>query len=572
MINNQKRIAYLFVTLILLIGIGITVYLIRFTQVFKPKASDITTQEAVGLYGSTPICELDQSNCSDLSKFPKPSTGAIQTLEFLGFMYPDGSVLTNPSGVAITSNGLSQGKKTFFTKQMDYLWFDGGSFVTNNNEVVDFSILLNNIKELKNLAQNSLNSKFKIGIHAGAIASSNPLFVIWPSLVEDNFLHDSTGSRISYPGQPLFKFLYLQNEDTRRRLANGFSQIMNTYPLDGLLLDSFSSPHLILQQVLGNNNCREQFDCKSSANWFPYIKQTTMDIKAVLPNSSSKDIIYNGIFAPNSQLLPTWDGNMNQGFLNYTDGALIEHVHSILVDESIFKDYMEQINTATSLQKKILFFVQPQLFYQTHPTDNVSLRNPVNMTGWRSFLSDNNIPIELNLERFYLACYLLIQKNPYTYFGYHPGFVFSGDFDVYFYEDWNKDYGDPLDTYQITANGLYTRTYKNGFVVVNPTTQALPLQLQESNLREWDASSGMIASSQDVMIPPKSGKFFFKPKGRSPSPTSRIGDLDKDGDVDIFDFNIFVGDFPLKNLRSDVNKDQKVDIFDFNSLITNFGK
>ena len=38
------------------------------------------------------------------------------------------------------------------------------------------------------------------------------------------------------------------------------------------------------------------------------------------------------------------------------------------------------------------------------------------------------------------------------------------------------------------------------------------------------------------------------------------------------DFNIFVGDYPLKNLRSDVNKDGQVNVFDFNLMISNFGK
>jgi hypothetical protein len=121
-------------------------------------------------------------------------------------------------------------------------------------------------------------------------------------------------------------------------------------------------------------------------------------------------------------------------------------------------------------------------------------------------------------------------------------------------------------SYQVTSNGLYIRNYQNGFVSVNPTAQALSWQLPENNLREWDSSSGVIDSALDVMIPPKSGKFFFKPKVATP----KIGDLDKDGDVDIFDFNIFVGDYPLRNLRSDLNNDQKVDIFDFNLIVSNF--
>lgn len=52
----------------------------------------------------------------------------------------------------------------------------------------------------------------------------------------------------------------------------------------------------------------------------------------------------------------------------------------------------------------------------------------------------------------------------------------------------------------------------------------------------------------------------------------KIGDIDQDGDVDVFDFNILIGDFRGTNLRSDLNNDGKVNIYDFNLLITNFGK
>ncbi len=61
-----------------------------------------------------------------------------------------------------------------------------------------------------------------------------------------------------------------------------------------------------------------------------------------------------------------------------------------------------------------------------------------------------------------------------------------------------------------------------------------------------------------------------------PSPSAsivrKVGDIDNNGKVDIFDFNVFVGDFRIKNLRSDFDNNGKVDIFDYNLLIQNFGK
>lgn len=58
----------------------------------------------------------------------------------------------------------------------------------------------------------------------------------------------------------------------------------------------------------------------------------------------------------------------------------------------------------------------------------------------------------------------------------------------------------------------------------------------------------------------------------SPTVEVKIGDIDKDGDVDIFDFNFLVQDYRGANMRSDLNGDSKVDLFDFNLLITNFGR
>jgi hypothetical protein len=59
------------------------------------------------------------------------------------------------------------------------------------------------------------------------------------------------------------------------------------------------------------------------------------------------------------------------------------------------------------------------------------------------------------------------------------------------------------------------------------------------------------------------------PASLSPSP-AKTGDLDNNNTVDIFDFNIFVGDFQTQNLRSDLDDDGDVDIFDFNILVGAF--
>jgi hypothetical protein len=70
--------------------------------------------------------------------------------------------------------------------------------------------------------------------------------------------------------------------------------------------------------------------------------------------------------------------------------------------------------------------------------------------------------------------------------------------------------------------------------------------------------------------------WHFTTPSPSPIPTTTFlpGDLDKNGKVDIFDYNTLVGNFGKtgSNLIGDINNDGKVDIFDYNQLVGNFGK
>lgn len=59
-------------------------------------------------------------------------------------------------------------------------------------------------------------------------------------------------------------------------------------------------------------------------------------------------------------------------------------------------------------------------------------------------------------------------------------------------------------------------------------------------------------------------------------PASLVSDLDVDGDVDIFDYNMLLGDFGKTGtagfVRADIVKNGIVDIFDYNILLGDFGK
>lgn len=55
------------------------------------------------------------------------------------------------------------------------------------------------------------------------------------------------------------------------------------------------------------------------------------------------------------------------------------------------------------------------------------------------------------------------------------------------------------------------------------------------------------------------------------NPQTKIGDLDKDGDVDVADLEILVNSWGATSGVADINKDNVVDIFDLSTLLSNWG-
>jgi len=98
-----------------------------------------------------------------------------------------------------------------------------------------------------------------------------------------------------------------------------------------------------------------------------------------------------------------------------------------------------------------------------------------------------------------------------------------------------------------------------------------------ANQNVWQSASGfnllfdnLIVSGSPVSPPPSTPTPTKPP---TPPPTLP-GDIDKDGDVDIFDYNLIIQHFGNTSCGNvaDINSDCKVDIFDYNILIENFGK
>jgi len=87
----------------------------------------------------------------------------------------------------------------------------------------------------------------------------------------------------------------------------------------------------------------------------------------------------------------------------------------------------------------------------------------------------------------------------------------------------------------------------------------------------WDLKSGETVYIDDVSL--CEGENCL-PKIIIANTLVKAGDIDKDGDIDIFDYNQLLTDFGKtgSGLTADLDNNSKVDIFDYNTLLTNFGK
>ncbi len=85
--------------------------------------------------------------------------------------------------------------------------------------------------------------------------------------------------------------------------------------------------------------------------------------------------------------------------------------------------------------------------------------------------------------------------------------------------------------------------------------------------------SGTANCSTEETAPTPSFTPTSTPVSPTPTSTPKSGDVNGDGKVDIFDYNILLTNFGKSgsNLQGDLDKNGKVDIFDYNLLLSNFG-
>ncbi len=498
--NSKKSHSLLFIisSCILVIGLFTTVYLVQKSQDIRQKAAENTDPLRKTIYGSTPI--------ADVEKYPKPT--------------PHVQIAANLDFGDYTKATLF---KTYLANEYDYFWYNPGTWAAGQfpKSLDDYNQLWQIISDIK-----ATNPNAKQGLYVGGVTSPDSYY--WPYILlknrDDLVLHRTDGSVIdkaplgkAHPQDPDtfrdIRIMNLFNPHTTEEVANFWKDIFITKKIDGILLDGFdpganqdwlARPYNHTDVGLGLADGCKEGPCNSLEYWKTQMPAYTTRLSQVA-QSVDADVMVNGLSYsqgrdPNDRMT-VFDGPIASNFSNYASGVLAEWTSEIYISEDRFKAYMDTIPKITAKKKNVFFWVMPRI-----------LQYADSNTYTDAYLEQI---VTVDMERFFLGSYLLIQKNPYTYFGYHPGQPYAayngqGQPEMFFYKDWNMDYGNPtMDTYAVAPNGLYYRGYENGVVYVNPTDHWISNDLAPQQLYElWDPCGE--PSVKDTMnFPPKSGSFLF---------------------------------------------------------------
>ena len=132
----------------------------------------------------------------------------------------------------------------------------------------------------------------------------------------------------------------------------------------------------------------------------------------------------------------------------------------------------------------------------------------------------------------------------------------------------------PIQSGNIQAqSSLFVNASAGDFHLQSSATAAIDQGANLGITDDFDGNVRPVGSAPDIGAY-EFGSAVIGSPSPTPPPGEIQGDLDKDGDVDIFDYNILVGNFGSTSCGNiaDINSDCNVDIFDYNILVENFGK
>lgn len=360
----------------------------------------------------------------------------------------------------------------------------------------------------------AINPRVKVGMYAGGIASPDSHHPSFEWLVDDDdLLHYSPSQPLSVspsqspaePGSRRYKVINYARAETRAKLVAKWRAFLAEHGLDGVVFDTMVPAYYASwMQQLGLPNGSIEGACHTEIWWFAALATFAWQVRWALAEDG-RDVWTNGLLDfpfdptnPNHQLI----GKGFTGLSVYSSGQLAEYAHTMYRSPADLRGSVELAALVNERSRGAFWWVQPRSFEvsgQPYPwTDGPEL------------------------QRFYLACYLLLANPPYTLFGYHPGpsyqayHLVHGTPEPYLFDggqDWDQEYG--AATGGVTWNGdVAWREYTNGYAAVNAGDSYGYLPLPADTYRDWHPQLGglveITSASPGLNVPPKTGLFLFR--------------------------------------------------------------
>ncbi len=375
----------------------------------------------------------------------------------------------------------------------------------------------------------AVNPKVKLGLYGGQspiFTDLDPSFAWVPNA---DLFHDPTGAPLIYEVsngyQNVFKFPNLLYQRVRLALVDKWADLLDEHDLDCLMLDSAipSYPAMLIREppashgYFGLDGGIEQGWRMDTEDWWCSTMGIWGDQLRWGLEQRGLSVIVVGMYPfpswTQSNATDVWCGFGFSNLVDHASGAIVEHCVEGYGNPDVFRDLLRTIKLATGKRRDVFVYALPWMLTQAYPT----IHTP-------------------EFARFMLAGYLLVQEPPYTSYGYSDVVPFRG-FDggdpdgpgepyVYWSDDWDRDYGQPLEPYQAisTTNTLNDptatlrlawRSYSRGntettdtIVVVNPTITAQTITFGGS-WRIWDSVSGPVVSASPLTVPATTGWVLF---------------------------------------------------------------
>ncbi len=371
----------------------------------------------------------------------------------------------------------------------------------------------------------AIKSSVKVGMYVGGLASPDSHHPHYAPLADEDLLHASPSQPVvmnpsqspAEGGARRVKVINYTRPETRAKLISFWRGFLANHNLDGVVFDTFNPGYYADWMALppatinaeggfGLTNGGVEGAFHTESWWFAALSLFTWQLRWALAQDG-REVWVNGLYDYPGYSAANMDhAAIGRGYSNvekYNSGLLAEYGHVMHKSPADLRGNIESAMLANAQSRGTFWLIQPGAFAY----------DPSGYT-----VTDGLI-----LQRFYLACYLLLQSPGYTFFGYHPGPMYqayrtvNGVNEPWLYdggEDWDRDYGVATSGVNWTGDVAW-REYTRGYAVVNASSGYGYLTLPVGSYRDWnpaliDASVTITAADPGMNVPPKSGLYLWK--------------------------------------------------------------